>query len=209
MPKIWLRYAQDMHEICPRYGQDMPKIWPRYAKDMSKIWPRYARDMPKICPRYAQVSQKSLKSRSKVSQKSPKSRSKVSQKSPKSRSKVHDAKASLLGLPDASFVVYLALNGIVWLVIWQSATGNSPPHHLLNPHLLAFLASAGPVVLAQLMVWTLDPHRPILYPFQRQALNIAIAHILSNMPSSGTPTELLPCIWFYLSSFVLGQSTHW
>ena len=123
--------------------------------------------------------------------------------------KVHDAKASLLGLPDASFVVYLALNVIVWLLIWQSAAGNVPPHHLLNPHLLAFLASAGPVVLAQLMVWTLDPHRPILYPFQRQALNIAIAHILSNMPSSGTPTELLPCIWFYLSSFVLGQSTHW
>jgi len=102
------------------------------------------------------------------------SEEKVDEKS----ARVHDSKASLLGLPDAGFVVYLALNGLVWLVIWQSATGNSSPHHLLNPHLLAFLASAGPVVLAQLMVWTLDPHRPILYPFQRDSYRTVALHLV-------------------------------
>ena len=35
MPKICLRYAQDMPEICPRYAQDMPEICQRYAQDMT------------------------------------------------------------------------------------------------------------------------------------------------------------------------------
>ena len=80
--------------------------------------------------------------------------------------RVHDTKATLLGLPDASFVIYLGLNCIVWALVWKEA-GTRQPY--LNPHLLAALASVGPVGLAQLMVSTQDPPRPILYPFQRQA----------------------------------------
>ena len=80
--------------------------------------------------------------------------------------RVHDTKASLVGLPDASFVIYLGLNCIVWALIWNGAATKQP---FLNPHVLAVLASVGPVGLAQLMVSSQDPRRPILYPFQRQA----------------------------------------
>ena len=53
MLKIWQRYAQYMHEICPKYGQDMPQICPRYATVMDKIGSRYTHYMPMIRPKYA------------------------------------------------------------------------------------------------------------------------------------------------------------
>ena len=80
--------------------------------------------------------------------------------------RVHDTKASLVGLPDASFVIYLGLNCIVWALVWNGAATKQP---FLNPHVLAVLASVGPVGLAQLMVSAQDAPRPTLYPFQRQA----------------------------------------
>ena len=45
MPKICLRYAQDMSKICLRYAQDMPKIQPKYAQDMPQILPTYDQDI--------------------------------------------------------------------------------------------------------------------------------------------------------------------
>jgi len=100
------------------------------------------------------------------------SEEKVDEKS----ARVHDSKASLLGLPDASFVIYLSLNCIVWVLIWQEASGGKQPN--LNPHLLAFLASIGPVGLAQLIVWIQDPRRPVLYPFQRDSVGTVALHLI-------------------------------
>ena len=124
--------------------------------------------------------------------------------------RVHDTKASLLGLPDVSFVIYLSLNCIVWVLIWQEASSGKQPN--LNPHLLAFLASVGPVGLAQLMVWIQDPRRPILYPFQRQALHQTTKksddrNILIII--TGTPLGRLHFIFFFRCFSALDQSIHW
>jgi len=99
------------------------------------------------------------------------SEEKVDEKS----ARIHDTKATLLGLPDPSFVIYLALNCLVWVLIWKST---KEPLPYLNPHFLAALASVGPVALAQLMVWTQDPRRPILYPFQRDSVGTVALHLL-------------------------------
>jgi len=99
------------------------------------------------------------------------SEKKVDEKS----ARVHDTKASLVGFPDVSFVIYLALNLIVWVLIWKAAVSKQPN---LNPHVLAVLASVGPVGLAQLMVSIQDPRRSILYPFQRDSFGTVALHLI-------------------------------
>jgi hypothetical protein len=49
-PKIWIRCAQNMDQVCPKYGSGAPKIWIRCAK----IWIRCAQNMD-------QCAQNSLK----------------------------------------------------------------------------------------------------------------------------------------------------
>ena len=123
--------------------------------------------------------------------------------------RVHDSKASLLGLPDASFVIYLSLNCIVWVLIWQEASGGKQPN--LNPHLLAFLASIGPVGLAQLIVWIQDPRRPVLYPFQRQALHQTTSESDDRniLLITGTPLGRLHFTLSFHCFSALDQSMHW
>ena len=48
MPKLCLRYADDMPDICPIYAQYKLKKSVRYTKDMPKICLSYACDMPMI-----------------------------------------------------------------------------------------------------------------------------------------------------------------
>ena len=62
---------------------------------------------------------------------------------------VHDAKASL-GIPEPEFAVYLGLNCAVWAAVWLAARQQAGLH-LYSPHALALLASAGPVIIAQVV----------------------------------------------------------
>ena len=65
----------------------------------------------------------------------------------------HDAKASLTTPPEAGFVFYMAINCTIWAILWL-AVRQQYGLHLLNPHYLALLVSAGPVVLAQVFTLT-------------------------------------------------------
>ena len=60
----------------------------------------------------------------------------------------HDAKASLLSLPDPGFSIYMLLNLSIWVGLWFAVTKQ---HGLdnLTPHHFAFLVSVGPLILAQ------------------------------------------------------------
>lgn len=60
----------------------------------------------------------------------------------------HDAKASLTTPPDAGFVIYMGVNCAIWAILWL-AVRQEYQLHTINPHYLALLVSAGPVVLAQ------------------------------------------------------------
>ena len=91
---------------------------------------------------------------------------------------VHDARASLLGLPDAGSAIYLSLNCAVWVMVWLVAT-EGPGPGTWTPHTLALLAGAGPVLLAQAMASLTDSSsRSLLYPFHREAWGTLGLHLL-------------------------------
>ena len=62
----------------------------------------------------------------------------------------HDAKASLLSLPDPGFSIYMLVNVSIWVGLWFAVTKQ---HGLdsLSSHHLAFLVSVGPLILAQVI----------------------------------------------------------
>ena len=68
----------------------------------------------------------------------------------------HDGKASLTTPPEAGFIVYMAINCMVWAILWL-AVRKQNDLHTINPHYLALLVSAGPVVLAQVLLLKLSP----------------------------------------------------
>ena len=90
----------------------------------------------------------------------------------------HDRKASLLGLPDPGFIVYLLLNSSVWLLLWFSV---SRQHGIdsWSPHVLAFLTSVGPLILAQALDNITDrSKRSILYPFHKEGWKTMSGHLI-------------------------------
>lgn len=91
---------------------------------------------------------------------------------------IHDAKASLVGLPDVGFALYILLNCVIWATIWfalQKQFGLDQ----WNPHHLALLASAGPVVIAQIMANLTDSSkRSIFYPFHRDGWKAISGHVI-------------------------------
>jgi hypothetical protein len=90
---------------------------------------------------------------------------------------VHDAKASLVGLPDAGFAIYIGLNCVVWSVLWLVVR----QQHGLDTwsrHLLALLVSAGPVLLAQVMANLTDAtSRSMFYPFHKDGWKAITGHV--------------------------------
>ena len=62
----------------------------------------------------------------------------------------HDAKASLLSLPDPGFAVYMLLNLSIWVGLWFAVTKQYGLDNL-SPHHIAFLVSVGPLILAQVI----------------------------------------------------------
>ena len=76
------------------------------------------------------------------------------------------------GLPDPGFVIYIGLNCAVWALLWFSIQKQFGIHEW-NPHYLAFLASSGPVIIAQMMANITENSklkRSIFYPFHKGQL---------------------------------------
>ena len=92
---------------------------------------------------------------------------------------------TLLGLPDIGFAIYIGLNCAIWSLLWfalQKEYGLDE----INPHYLAFLASFGPLIIAQVMANITESSkskRSIFYPFHKVNMvlesfyNIGIIHI--------------------------------
>ena len=74
----------------------------------------------------------------------------------------HDAKASLTTPPDAGFVIYMGVNCAIWAILWL-AVRQEYQLHTINPHYLALLVSAGPVVLAQVGCLCLLPYHHYIF----------------------------------------------
>merc|ERR1711963_74061 len=88
----------------------------------------------------------------------------------------HDAKASLTTPPDAGFVIYMGVNCSIWAILWL-AVRQEYQLHTINPHYLALLVSAGPVVLAQVMAnLTENTKRSMFYPFHKDGWKVISGH---------------------------------
>ena len=91
---------------------------------------------------------------------------------------IHDAKASLAGLPDIGFALYICSNCTIWAILWLAVQKQYGLHEV-NPHHLALLASAGPVVIAQIMANLTDSSkRSIFYPFHKDGWKAISGHVL-------------------------------
>ena len=91
---------------------------------------------------------------------------------------IHDAKASLKSLPEPGFAIYLTLNCMIWTLIWFSIQKQYGINEW-NPHYLAFLASAGPIIIAQIMAnLTERSKRSIFYPFHKDGWKTLSGHLI-------------------------------
>jgi len=93
---------------------------------------------------------------------------------------IHDAKASLAGRPDPGFVIYIGLNCAIWALLWFSIQKQFGIHEW-NPHYLAFLASSGPVIIAQMMANITENSklkRSIFYPFHKDGWRTMSMHLV-------------------------------
>ena len=91
---------------------------------------------------------------------------------------IHDSKASLAGLPDPGFFIYITLNCGIWALLFMAVQKKFDLDEI-NPHYLAFLASFGPVILAQIMAnLTESAKRSIFYPFHKDGWKTLSAHLI-------------------------------
>ena len=91
---------------------------------------------------------------------------------------IHDKKATLNGVPEPGFVIYLALNCFIWLLLWY-AVQHQHGIEKWNPHCLAFLTSTGPIIIAQVMAnLTERGNRSIFYPFHKDGWKAMSMHLV-------------------------------
>ena len=90
---------------------------------------------------------------------------------------MHDAKASLFSdLPDPGFMIYMMFNLAIWTLIWFAKIEHK---QCCNPHYLAFLASVGPLILAQIMAnITETGKRSMVYPFHKDGWKTLSSHLI-------------------------------
>ena len=87
---------------------------------------------------------------------------------------IHDSKASLLGLPEAGFATYMALNCGLWTLLYLAVHDKA-----YDPHFLAFLVGFGPLIIAQVMAnLTERSKRSIFYPFHRDGWKTMSSHLI-------------------------------
>ena len=91
---------------------------------------------------------------------------------------IHDTKASLASLPEPGFAIYITLNCVIWTSLWFAIQKQHGLHEI-NPHYLAFLASFGPVIIAQVMAnLTERSKRSIFYPFHKDGWKTMSSHLV-------------------------------
>ena len=100
---------------------------------------------------------------------------------------INDAKATIYGLPDIDTVIYNTLNLLVWFTIFL-AVRQEYNIHTWSPHILAFVASFGPVVLAQVMDRS---KRSLFYPFHKETYQRLSFHILVSTTVCIVPVYIL------------------
>ncbi len=89
---------------------------------------------------------------------------------------LHDAKATLQGLPEPGFAIYMATNCAIWAMLFSELNGWSSTE---NPHILAFSLSFGPLIIAQVMAnLTESGKRSIFYPFHKDGWKTLSGHLL-------------------------------
>ena len=91
---------------------------------------------------------------------------------------IHDSKASLKGLPEPGFAIYMTINCFFWILLWF---GVSKQHGVdqWSPHYLAFWISFGPLIVAQVMANLSEKSkRSILYPFHKEGWFEMSLHLL-------------------------------
>ena len=102
---------------------------------------------------------------------------------------IHDSKATL-GLPEPGFAVYIGVNCMIWALLWQSAA--ALPAQTYNPHLIAFLVSFGPLILAQVMAnLTEKSKRSIFYPFHKDGWKTMSSHLVVSALACIAPVYIL------------------
>jgi hypothetical protein len=97
------------------------------------------------------------------------------------------------GLPDPGFVIYIGLNCAVWALLWFSIQKQFGIHEW-NPHYLAFLASSGPVIIAQMMANVTENSklkRSIFYPFHKDGWRTMSMHLVISTLACVGPVYIL------------------
>ena len=96
-----------------------------------------------------------------------------------------------LGLPEMDFAIYMTLNCAIWILIWFSVQKQCGIHEW-NPHYLAFLASVGPIIIAQVMAnVTETTKRSILYPFHKEGWREMSFHLIISSLVSIVPVYIM------------------
>ena len=96
-----------------------------------------------------------------------------------------------LGLPEMDFAIYMTLNCAIWILIWFSVQKQYGIHEW-NPHYLAFLASVGPIIIAQVMAnVTETTKRSILYPFHKEGWREMSFHLIISSLVSIVPVYIM------------------
>jgi len=109
---------------------------------------------------------------------------------------IHDSKASLTGLPDLGFAIYIGLNIISWVLFCTKLTGLPLPTLDLTsvtPVMMAVTLSAGPVILAQTMANITDKNksRSIFYPFHKDGWKAISGHLIISAVACVLPVFIL------------------
>jgi len=91
---------------------------------------------------------------------------------------IHDSKASLLGLPDPGFATYISLNCLIWFCFYEKMMNNEMTRGI-SINTVAFLVSAGPIIIAQIMANLTDKSkRSIFYPFHKDGWRNISSHLM-------------------------------
>ena len=84
----------------------------------------------------------------------------------------------LTGLPELDFAIYMLINCGIWVLLWFALQKQYGLNEW-SPHFWAFLASFGPLIIAQIMTnITETSKRSILYPFHKEGWKEMSFHLL-------------------------------
>ena len=91
---------------------------------------------------------------------------------------IHDTKATLYSLPEVGYAIYISINLVIWGLLWKAVMDRNEVQ-AYNPHLLAFLISFGPLIIAQAMTNLTDiSKRSVLYPFHKEGWKTMSSHLI-------------------------------